>query len=235
MRHPPDELGEWSHYTEIVVVRCLAALLRQKLLPEPDEVSEVAKKSAWLASIGFSKLGKVFDELCRCAHTAVRCEDQFLAGESPRYLQDNLRTGDWVCAAISGVTEVVEVSGQGVTIAMIGQPDTDEDWYHKVKSENLQPVHIPSRRPSKPLSVVDELDYLLPYTDQDFEEWRDVVMPQLEGAYSTALLKASQQARSLQLRREAARLLGKSPVPPSAPPSSGPKSGKLRGRAETAG
>ena len=84
-----------------------------------------------------------------------------------------------------------------------------------------QPVNIASREPAKPLSVVDELDYLLPYTDQDFEEWRDVIMPQLEGAYSTALLKASRHARSLQLRSEASRLLEENLVLPSTPSMSG--------------
>jgi hypothetical protein len=224
MRHTLDEdaLGEWPDYTEIVVVRCLAALLRQGLLPTHYEFSEAASKSSWLVSIGCSRLGETFDDLCRCARTAVRYEDQF-AVERASYSSRDIRTGDWVCTAISGVTEVVEVSGRNVTIAMIGQPDTDEDWYRKVRSDCLQPVNVPSRSPPKPLSVVDELDYLLSYTDEDFEDWRDVIMPHLKDAYSTALLKASRHARSYQLRNEASKLLGEHLVLPSASAASGPQ------------
>jgi hypothetical protein len=216
-----ESLAEWSHYTEIVVARCLAAILRRTPLPTQEEIFAVADRSTWLASIGCNPLGEVFKDLCRLARSIVRCEDHFTVERIPHSPQD-LSPGDWVCAASCGVTEVVRVSGSQIQIAMIGQSDTDEEWFREVESNSLQRTNIPTKVRQKDVEVAKELDHLLAYDDQDFEEWRDLIMPQLLRSYLVPLQKVRQRARSSQLRNEAARQLERnaqwnSPTPTPVP------------------
>jgi hypothetical protein len=201
-----DCLDEWPHYTEIVVVRCLAAVLRHRLLPNQEQISEVTNRSTWLTSFGCDTLVEIYEDLSRLARSIVRCEDQFAIELLPRSSQE-LSPGDWVCSAFAGVTEVVSVSDSRVEIAMIGHPDTNEEWFQTVESNCLLRTNIPTKVRIGRLDVAEEFDHLLPYTDQDFEEWRDIIMPQLERGYLISLSEVLRRARSSQLRSEASRLL----------------------------
>lgn len=217
-----DALNEWPHYTEIVAARCLAAIHRYQLLPTEKELSEEASRSTWLASIERDTLVNTYEDLCRLARSIVRCEDQFAAEQLPHSAQE-LTPGDWVCSAFTGVTEVVSVSDSNIEIAMIGEPDTAEEWFRIVKSDCLRRTNIPTKVHIKCSSVAEELDHLVPYSDQDFEEWRDLIMPQLQTGYLTSLSEVSHRARSSQLRSEASRLLERNARASSLRPPPDPK------------
>jgi hypothetical protein len=124
--------------------------------------------------------------------------------------------GDWVCTAVSGVTVAVSVSNSTVEIAMIGHPD-NEDWFREVDSAHVVRTNIPTKVRVRCDYVADELDYLLPYTDGDFEEWRDLIMPHLERGYVITLSKIAKGARSSLLRKEASKLLARNAAACKAP------------------
>jgi hypothetical protein len=201
-----DSLAEWPHYTEIVVVRCLAAIHRRGLLPSQEEISATASRSRWLAFIGGNTLVETYKDLCRLARSIVRCEDQFAVEQLPHFSHE-FSSGEWVCSASSGVTEVVSVSGSTVEIAMVGLSDTEDEWFLEVSSEHLRPANIPTKVRIGSVGVAEELDHLLPYTDEDFEDWHDIIMPQLQRGYFISWRTLSRRARSLQLRNEVNKLL----------------------------
>ena len=73
---------------------------------------------------------------------------------------------------------VVGVSDSQVEIAMIGEPD--EQWFKEVDARSVQRTNIPTKVSLKFDNVAEELKHLLAYSDADFEEWRELVMPQLQ-------------------------------------------------------
>jgi len=201
-----DAIEEWLHYTEIAAARCLATIHRKRLLPTEKELVEDVSRSTWLASIKRDTLLNSFEDLCRLARCIVRCEDEFNSEPLP-YSPPELSPGDWVCSSVSGVTEVVGVSGSRVTIAMIGESDTEDKWFREVKLWSLQQANIPSKVRTRHYKVSEGLNHLLNYTDQDFKDWRDLIMPQLQGGFLLSLSEVAQRARSSLLRSEATKQL----------------------------
>ena len=198
-------LPDYIRHNDILVVRCFAALLRLNLLPLRDMFIEEVRHSAWLGNLGCDALERLFANASSFARSVLRYEDQFQIEQACKPLI-NVNPGDWVCTADSGVTECVRKSPTDIDIAMIGQPESGKE--RKVDASRIQRVNLPSRERSKGKSVLeDELDWLLPYTDQDFDEWRNLITPDLERAYLFALFKVTKHANSQQLRNEAARVV----------------------------
>jgi hypothetical protein len=199
-----EAFDEWSHYAELFAARCLAAMLRKGLLPGQEDIAESIGRSAWLTSIGGDKLNEVFDDLCRLGRSIVRCEDRFSVEKPPRALQE-FSPGDWVFEAVCGVTEVASAAGSKVEIATFGVPNTSDVGYREVNARDLRRTNIPTKVRLRPADVSEELDHLLSYSDEDFEEWRELIMPQVEHGYLISLERVAHRAKSLQLRNEASK------------------------------
>jgi hypothetical protein len=201
-----ESRGSWPLYTEIVAVRCLAALQRQGMLPTTEDVRSIASRSTWLTKIGPVALTEVFNDLCKLARSVTRSEAQ-VASARPVHSSQGFKAGDWVLVRDIGVTEVVDVLDSQVTIAMLGEPDNEVDWFHTVPIAHCVPINIPTRAGKESTNIAEELDYLHTYTDEDFEEWQDLILPQLERSYLIPLLDLAQRARSARLRSAAAEQL----------------------------
>jgi len=201
-----ESLEEWSHFVEITAARCLAAMYRVGRLPDATAFQEIIPHSTWLASLGCDILVSVFRELSRLARSILRCEIQFGGARRWRSPQ-NLVPGEWVCASDTGVTEVVRVTESKVEIAMIGQPETDEEWYKMVNIAELQRVNIPTKVTIKADNIAEELNHLLAYSDEDLEEWQEQILPLLKRGYLISWLEVRDHASSGKLRLEAKKLL----------------------------
>ena len=137
---------DWRFYTELIASRSFAALRAGSLLPSRKELEEelLARSggSQWLSSMESSKLVEAFDDLDTRAQKILRIEARRPPRASTADKQSPIKVGTWVYSDKTGVTQVAAVSGVHIELALIGEPDTEEEWFVKMAPGYVAPVNL---------------------------------------------------------------------------------------------
>jgi len=136
----------WQFYPELVALRSFAAMQRASLLPTREELEgELAtgsSESQWLSSLERPQLLDTFDNLTDKAQKVLRIESRKPSGRAAAENANPIKVGAWVYSDKTGVTQATEVSGVHIELALVGEPDTDDDWFMKVSPDYVTPVDL---------------------------------------------------------------------------------------------
>ena len=194
---------------ELAVVRGFAAMLANDVTPDFEDISPLIERSSWLSSIGESEMSETFDSLMRLARSVARCEAQF---ETTRKGATHLACEEWVCSADVGVSQVIEVRESEAELAVFGDQSQTS---RSVEVKDVIRTNIPIRVQNPPCEISEEFAHFLSYSDGDVEEWKSMIVADLQRGYLLSLSQVYHEAKSHILKELAAQVLderGSTPI-----------------------
>jgi hypothetical protein len=139
-----EDGGDAANCRELVAARSFTVLEKLGMLPARDALEQTIQllgpRCSWVASLGGSIVA-AFDDIVGRSRR-INEVDGRAALEGPPPASGSITRGEWVYTLVSGVTEVIDIQGENVEVAMLGDPGAGSPPCRKVRWNYVRPTGV---------------------------------------------------------------------------------------------